>query len=166
MLNANYEGEFIRITWEAFRTAKPQPYHRLGASGALKYVREKFSLQFRNHCVGRCSPVKSDRTKNETSHQVERWEQCESLGTPCCCWGVGTSAPGTASWPLQALPSHRTHRSRQGITHCASSGHTQQGALEAGGPQTSEVRLMATKKPVVVSGHALGVQNIEKLHPS
>lgn len=35
VLNANYEGEFIRITWEAFTPAKPQPYHRLGTSGAL-----------------------------------------------------------------------------------------------------------------------------------
>lgn len=51
------------------------------------------------------------------------------------------------------------------LIHCASSGHTQQGMV-AGGLQPSEVRLMVTKPPVVLSGHALEVQNIKKLHPS
>lgn len=74
--------------------------------------------------------------------------------------------PGTASQPLQVLPSHTTQGSPQGITHCASSGHTRQGALAAGGPQPPEVRLMVTKPPVVVSRQALEVQNMEKLHPS
>lgn len=47
---------------------------------------------------------------------------------------------------------------------CASSGNTQQG-IEAGGLQPSEVRLTVTTPPVVLSGHALEVQNIKKLHP-
>lgn len=76
-------------------------------------VREKFSLRFKNHCVGCCSPGKRDHrgqhAKNEDKSPSGETEQCESPGT---ARGVGA-----ASRPLWVLPSHMTRRSRQSHVH-------------------------------------------------
>lgn len=57
------------------------------------------------------------------------------------------------------VPAHRTGSAwgEQG---------TQQGASVAGGLQPSEIGLMVTKRPVVLTGHVREVQNIKKLPPS
>lgn len=131
------------------------------------------------------SPKKAHQKEDKS--QSGKAVQCKSLELFSCTTAHGVeqslpgadgSVPGSAGWPAWVLPSHLTEQKSRQEPSASSTvpAHragpawggegTQQGAPVAGGLQPSEVRLMVTKRLVVLTGHELEVQNIKKVHPS
>lgn len=151
----------------------------------------KIFPQFKIYCFGWYNPGKSDHqrkhTKKNTSHKVERL--CNVSHWNCSPvlllteWNKAFQVQMAVSLvqlagQLGFCPSHLTEQKSRQEPSASSTvpAHragpawggegTQQGAPVAGGLQPSEVRLMVTKRPVVLTGHELEVQNIKKVHPS